>query len=125
MFTLLTTLAWSQTAACDTATLSKVIIESVGDQVTESFISLAACAPALTHELQGRLGRPLSEDLEFWRAAPEAALQWSAEECEPFSLLTGVSLCRLMKPLIRSGTNTPKQYAHNCFLFRLPGRTHE
>ena len=45
MFTLLTTLSWAQTAECDTAALSKVIVESVGDQVTESFISLASCAP--------------------------------------------------------------------------------
>ena len=36
--------------------------------------------PALRHAVEGRLGRPLSEDPEFWRAAPEAALQWSAEE---------------------------------------------
>ena len=46
----------------------------------QNFQTLAACAPALTHALEGRLGRPLSEDPEFWRAAPEAALQWSAEE---------------------------------------------
>ena len=45
-----------------------------------NFQVLAACAPALTHEVEGRLGRPLSEDPEFWRAAPESALQWSAEE---------------------------------------------
>ena len=30
----------------------------------------------LTDEVEGRLGRPLSEDPEFWRAAPEVALQW-------------------------------------------------
>ena len=41
---------------------------------------LAACAPALMHEVEGRLGRPMSEEPEFWRAAPETALQWSAEE---------------------------------------------
>ena len=46
----------------------------------QKFLILAACAPALTHALDGHLGRPLSEDPEFWRAAPEAALQWSAEE---------------------------------------------
>ena len=45
-----------------------------------TFQVLAACAPTLTLELEGRLGRPLSESPEFWRAAPEAALQWSAEE---------------------------------------------
>ena len=28
----------------------------------------------------GRLGRPLSEAPEFWRAAPEEALDWGAEE---------------------------------------------
>ena len=32
------------------------------------------------HAVEGRLGRPLSEAPEFWRAAPEAALQWSAED---------------------------------------------
>ena len=41
---------------------------------------LAACAPALRDAVEGRLGRPLSEDPEFWRAALKAALQWSAEE---------------------------------------------
>ena len=29
---------------------------------------------------EGRLGRPLSETPEYWRAAPEVALHWSAEE---------------------------------------------
>ena len=46
----------------------------------QNFQTLTACAPALRHAVEGRLGRPLSEDPEFWRAAPEAALQWSAEE---------------------------------------------
>ena len=45
----------------------------------QTFQVLAACAPALQHEVEGRLGRPLSEAPEFWRAAPEAALRWSAE----------------------------------------------
>ena len=44
----------------------------------QTFQVLAACAPALQHAVEGRLGRPLSEAPEFWRAAPEAALQWSA-----------------------------------------------
>ena len=46
----------------------------------QNFQTLAVCAPALRHAVEGRLGRPLLEDPEFWRAAPEAALQWSAEE---------------------------------------------
>ena len=46
----------------------------------QNFQTLVACAPVLTHALEGRLGRPWSEGPEFWRAAPEAALQWSAEE---------------------------------------------
>ena len=46
----------------------------------QNFLSLAACAPALTHAVEGRLGRPLSEDPEFWRAAPDAALAWGADE---------------------------------------------
>ena len=45
-----------------------------------NFQVLAACAPALTHEVEGRLGRPLSEDPEFWRAAPEDALDWGEDE---------------------------------------------
>ena len=46
----------------------------------QNFQVLAACAPSLSTEVEGILGRPLSEDPEFWRAAPEAALLWSAEE---------------------------------------------
>ena len=30
--------------------------------------------------LAGRHGKPLSEDLEFWRAIPESALEWIADE---------------------------------------------
>ena len=45
-----------------------------------NFQVLAGCAPALDHEVQGRLGRPLSEVPEFWRAAPEAAVLWGGEE---------------------------------------------
>ena len=29
---------------------------------------------------EGPLGSPLSEDPEFWRAAPESALEWAAYE---------------------------------------------
>ena len=46
----------------------------------QNFHTLAAGAPTLRHALEGRLGRLLSEDPEFRRAAPEAALQLSAEE---------------------------------------------
>ena len=46
----------------------------------QMFQVLAACAPTLSYEVEGRLGRPLSETPEFWRAAPKAALQWGAEE---------------------------------------------
>ncbi|MEC7987848.1 MAG: hypothetical protein VX278_21960 [Myxococcota bacterium] len=45
MFALLATLSWAQTADCDVDALSKVITEEVGDQVTESFISLSSCSP--------------------------------------------------------------------------------
>ena len=31
-------------------------------------------------QVQGQLGRPLSEVPEFWRAAPEAAMLWGGEE---------------------------------------------
>ena len=34
----------------------------------------------LEEQVQGQLGRPLSEAPEFWRAAPEAALLWAGEE---------------------------------------------
>ena len=44
-----------------------------------NFQVFIACALALTHAVEGRLGRPLPEVLEFWQATPEAALQWSAE----------------------------------------------
>ena len=46
----------------------------------QNFQVLAGCAPALDHEVQGRLGRPLSEVPEFWRAAPEAAVLWGGDE---------------------------------------------
>ena len=48
----------------------------------QNFQVLAGCAPSLAEQAVGRLGRPLSEVPEFWRAAPEAALRWSAEEFE-------------------------------------------
>ena len=41
---------------------------------------LAGCAPSLGDQVQGRLGRPLSEVPEFWRAAPEAAVLWGGDE---------------------------------------------
>ena len=46
----------------------------------QNFQVLAGCAPALMEQVEGRLGRPLSEEPEFWRAAPEAALLWGADE---------------------------------------------
>ena len=46
----------------------------------QNFQVLAGCAPTLEHQVQGRLGRPLSEVPEFWRAAPEAAVLWGGEE---------------------------------------------
>ena len=46
----------------------------------QTFQVLAACVPTMADEVEGRLGRPLSELPEFWRAAAEVALQWSAEE---------------------------------------------
>lgn len=41
---------------------------------------MAGCAPVLEDQVQGRLGRPLSEVPEFWRAAPEAAVLWGGDE---------------------------------------------
>ena len=46
----------------------------------QTYQVLVGCAPALGAQEAGRLGRPLSEDPEYWRAAPEAALAWGAEE---------------------------------------------
>ena len=46
----------------------------------QNFQVLAGCAPALMEQVEGRLGRPLSEEPEFWRAAPEAALLWGVDE---------------------------------------------
>ena len=46
----------------------------------QNFQVLAGCAPMLEEQVQGQLGRPLSEAPEFWRAAPEAALLWAGEE---------------------------------------------
>ena len=46
----------------------------------QNFQVLAGRAPGLEEQVLGRLGRPLSEAPEFWRAAPEEALDWGAEE---------------------------------------------
>ena len=48
----------------------------------QNFQVLAGCAPSLGEQVQGRLGRPLSEVPEFWRAAPEAAVLWGGIEFE-------------------------------------------
>ena len=47
-----------------------------------NFQVVAGCAPSLSAEAEGRLGRPLSEVPEFWRAAPEAAVEWAAEDLD-------------------------------------------
>ena len=41
---------------------------------------LIGCIPNSAELREGRLGNPLSEDPEFWRAAPESALEWGADE---------------------------------------------
>ena len=46
----------------------------------QNFQVLAGCAPSLAEQVEGRLGRPLSEAPEFWRAAPEEALLWGRDE---------------------------------------------
>ena len=46
----------------------------------QNFQVLAGCAPSLAEQVDGRLGRPLSEDPEFWRAAPEEAILWGSNE---------------------------------------------
>ena len=45
-----------------------------------SRVVLAGGAPGLAEQVVGRLGRPLSEEPEFWRAAPQSALDWGAAE---------------------------------------------
>ena len=46
----------------------------------QNFLVLSGCAPTLADRVTGQLSRPLSETPEFWRAAPDAAVQWGAEE---------------------------------------------
>ena len=46
----------------------------------QNFLVLTGCAPVSGERVTGLLGRPLSEIPEFWRAAPDAAVQWGAEE---------------------------------------------
>ena len=46
----------------------------------QNFLVLAGCAPTLATQVEGLLGRPLSEEPEFWRSAPDAAIQWGSEE---------------------------------------------
>ena len=46
----------------------------------QHFQVLQGCAPTLGAQVAGRLGRPLSKVPEFWRAAPEVAQHWAAEE---------------------------------------------
>ena len=54
----------------------------------KSFVDLGRWDPLLDIQMEGRLlGRPLSGELEFWRAAPDTALYWGAEEFD-FRLLT-------------------------------------
>ena len=36
----------------------------------------------MADEVTGRLGNPLSEAPGFWRVAPEASVDWSAEELD-------------------------------------------
>ena len=47
-----------------------------------NFLVLAGCAPGLAAQVEGRLGRPLSERLEFWRAAPPSAVDWGVPELD-------------------------------------------
>ena len=46
----------------------------------QNFRVLAGCAPTLEQQVTGRLGWPLSEQPEFWRAAPESALAGATDE---------------------------------------------
>ena len=46
----------------------------------QNFQVLIGCIPGAAELVEGLLGRPLSEEPEFWRAAPEPALEWGADE---------------------------------------------
>ena len=46
----------------------------------QNFQVVAGCAPSLAEQVEGRLGRPLSDAPEFWRAAPEEAILWASDE---------------------------------------------
>ena len=46
----------------------------------QNFQVLAGFALSLVDQIEGRLGRPLSEVPEFWRAAPEEAVLWGSDE---------------------------------------------
>ena len=48
----------------------------------QQFQVLVGCAPTLGDEVAGRLGNPLPEVPEFWRAAPDVAVAWGAEELD-------------------------------------------
>ena len=67
-----------------TASLQGMLWRTVGFlSVTlqrQNFQVLAGCAPSLAEHVEGRLGRPLSEAPEFWRAAPEEAILWASDE---------------------------------------------
>ena len=41
----------------------------------QDFLVLSGCVPVLANRATGQLGRPLSEIPEFWRAAPDTAVQ--------------------------------------------------
>ena len=47
----------------------------------QNFQVLVGCAPSLAEQVEGSLGRPLSEATEFWFAAPkEAIILWGSDE---------------------------------------------
>ena len=86
---LLSSLSWAQDSNCDTAALSKIIMESVGDQVTESFISLADCAPAEAKKVSERAIEkfyPGSTGSRGIVAAAKLGLYTPIQVCNPFWL---------------------------------------
>ena len=69
--------------ACSNGSKAQPWIATLVSSVTlqrHQFQVLAGCAPTSADAEAGRLGHLLSEVPEFWRAAPEAAVEWGAAE---------------------------------------------
>ena len=75
----------------------------------QNFQVLTGCVPEFAAQIDGLLGSPLSEDPEFWRAAPESALEWGAEEFD------------LPPPLRRPGAGPEEEFHGGSGFLRASG----